>query len=163
MEEITVGYTMGNTHSPADGQATTIRKLFSRETTVAIDIAASPETIWKLLTDAESFRSWNNTIVELNGTIAPGEEIQLRSTLAPERVFKLTIKDFEPPKRLSWGDAMGTRIYTLTPVSQGVTRFVMSEKIGGPIFPLFARMIPPFDESFNQFAAGLKSAAEERD
>jgi hypothetical protein len=37
----------------------------------------------------------------------------------------------------------------------------MSEKIGGPLFPLFARMIPPFDESFNQFAADLKKAAEE--
>jgi hypothetical protein len=38
----------------------------------------------------------------------------------------------------------------------------MSETIGGTIFSLFARMIPPFDDSFNQFAADLKNAAEER-
>ncbi|MBL8958389.1 MAG: SRPBCC domain-containing protein, partial [Gemmatimonadetes bacterium] len=38
----------------------------------------------------------------------------------------------------------------------------MHEKIGGPIFPLFARMIPSFDAAFDQFAADLKRAAESR-
>jgi len=56
---------------------------------------------------------------------------------------------------------MGTRVYSLASNQQGGTRFSMSEMIGGPLFPLFARMIPPFDESFNQFAADLKKAAEE--
>jgi len=36
----------------------------------------------------------------------------------------------------------------------------MREKIGGPMFPLFAKMIPPFDASFEQFAADLKAEAE---
>jgi hypothetical protein len=36
----------------------------------------------------------------------------------------------------------------------------MTEKIGGSIFPLFARFIPPFDVSFEQFAADLKKEAE---
>jgi hypothetical protein len=36
----------------------------------------------------------------------------------------------------------------------------MHEKIGGPIFPLFALMIPPFDEAFDRFAADLKKKAE---
>jgi hypothetical protein len=85
----------------------------------------------------------------------------LRSTLAHDRKFKLKVKEFDPNKRLVWGDAMGTRIFTLNPKSSGETRFSMSETIGGPIFPLFAKMIPPFDDSFNQFAADLKIAAEE--
>ena len=42
----------------------------------------------------------------------------------------------------------------------GGARFTMTEKIGGPLFPLFARYIPPFDESFEQFAADLKREAE---
>ena len=148
--------------SKPNGQAETVKKLFSRTTSVAIDIDASPESIWALLTDVDSFKSWNSTIVDLTGNIAPGEKIQLRSTLAPERTFKLKVKEFEPPNRLSWGDAMGTRVYTLSANSQNGTRFTMSEKIGGPVFPLFARMIPPFDESFNQFASDLKTAAEEK-
>jgi uncharacterized protein YndB with AHSA1/START domain len=146
----------------ANGQAITIKRLFSRQTTVEIDIAAQPEAIWTLLTDADGFKSWNGTIVELSGRIAPGEKIRLRSTLAPEREFKLKVREFEPYRRLSWGDSMGKRVYTLTPNSNGGTRFAMTETIGGPVFPLFARLIPPFDESFNRFAADLKSAAEEK-
>ena len=153
---------MNTSNSTPTGKATTIKKIFSRQTSVAIDIAAPPEQIWKMLTNAESFLSWNSTIVKLTGKIAPGEKIELQSTLAPDRKFRLKIKEFDPNKRLVWGDAMGTRIFTLNAKSIGETRFSMSETIGGPIFPLFARMIPPFDESFNQFAADLKKAAEER-
>jgi uncharacterized protein YndB with AHSA1/START domain len=145
---------------PSDVHAMTTKKLFSRQTTVSIDIAAPAEKIWSLLTDARRFTSWNTTILEVSGRIAPGEKISLRTKLAPERIFKLKVKGFDPPARLSWGDAMGTRVYSLTSNSQGGTRFTMSEKIGGPFFPLFAGMIPSFDESFNQFVSDLKSAAE---
>lgn len=153
---------MSDANLPANGRAETVKRLFSRTTSVAIDIAASPETVWSLLTDVDGFKSWNSTVVDLTGKIAPGERIQLRSTLAPERTFKLKVKEFDPPNRLTWGDAMGTRVYALRPNLEGGTRFSMTEKIGGPIFPLFARMIPPFDDSFNQFATDLKTAAEEK-
>ncbi len=126
----------------ANGQATTVNKWFSRSTRVSIDIAAPPERIWALLTDVDSFKSWNSTIIDLSGKIAPGETIRLRSALAPQRIFKLKVKDFEPPKRLSWGDAMGTRVYTLTPNSESGTCFTMYERIGGPIFPLFCSHDP---------------------
>ena len=151
---------MTNTDALPIGPAKTIKKLFNRQTTVAIDIATSPEKIWRLLTNAEAFTSWNSTVVELTGKIALGQKIVLRSTLVPDRKFKLKVKIFEPHKQLAWGDAMGTRVYTLTPAANRKTCFSMVETIGGPIFPLFARMIPPFDDSFNQFAADLKKAAE---
>lgn len=38
----------------------------------------------------------------------------------------------------------------------------MKEKIGGPLFPLFAKMIPPFNESFEKFANDLKKEAEKK-
>jgi hypothetical protein len=152
---------MSNMHSRPLGKAQTIKRLFSRQTSVAIDIAASPEAIWSLLTNTEAYTSWNSTVVELTGKIAPGEKLVLRSVLAPDRKFKLSVKAFEPHKLLAWGDAMGTRTFSLTPISDGQTRFSMTEVIGGPIFPLFARMIPSFDDSFNQIATDLKRAAEE--
>lgn len=55
---------------------------------------------------------------------------------------------------------MGKREYVLTPNSNGQTTFAMTEKIGGPLFPLFAKMIPPFDQSFEKFASDLKKEAE---
>ena len=54
---------------------------------------------------------------------------------------------------------MGSRVYLLEK-SANATLFTMSEKIGGPLFPLFASMIPPFDQSFERFAADLKKEAE---
>ena len=143
-----------------NGKATTEKKTFSRQTKVSIDIQADPEIIWNLLTNASDIPRWNSTIVSLEGDIRLGEKIRLVSTLDEKRTFKLKIKAFEPEQKLAWGDGMGTRYFILTPNADGSVNFTMDEKIGGPMFPLFAKMIPPFDESFEQFAADLKKEAE---
>jgi uncharacterized protein YndB with AHSA1/START domain len=140
--------------------AKTTHRTFSRETQVAIDMHATPEHVWSLLTDAAAYPTWNSTVLSIEGEIAPGKKIKLRSKLDPKRTFKLTVREFQPPSRLVWGDAMGRRTYEVTPKSPGHVTFTMHEKIGGPLFPLFARMIPSFDESFDQFAADLKHRAE---
>lgn len=140
-------------------KATTTKKTFSRATTVSIDINADASTVWALLTNAENFPKWNSTVTSLEGKIALGEKLALKVTLDEKRTFKLKVKEFTPEKHMRWGDAMGNRDYTLTPIDGGVS-FTMAEKIGGPLFPLFAGMIPDFDDAFNQYAADLKAAAE---
>ena len=146
----------------SNGKATTIKKTFSRETSVSVDIQADPKTVWGLLANAENYPKWNSTVLSIDGKIALGEKIQLKSYLDPKRVFKLALKEFEPERKLVWGDAMVKREYKLTPNSNGQTNFAMTEKIGGPLFPLFAKMIPPFDESFEKFANDLKEEAENK-
>ena len=141
-------------------KANTIRKTFSRETSVSVDIQADTKTIWGLLTNAENYPKWNTTVISIDGKIALGEKIQLKSYLDPKRVFKLTVKELESEKKLVWVDAMGKREYSLSPISNGQIKFSMIEKIGGPLFPLFAKMIPPFDESFDKFAHDLKTESE---
>lgn len=141
-------------------KATTIRKTFSRSTSISTTIQADPSIIWALLTNAADYKRWNSTIVSIEGDIAPGEKIKLKSTLDPKRTFKLKVKKFDAEKSLVWGDAMGKRTYTLSPNGNGSVLFTMVEKIGGPIFPLFASKIPSFDASFEQFAADLKKEAE---
>ncbi len=143
-----------------NGKASTTKTTFSRETSVSININAEPSVIWKLLTTASDYPSWNSTVISIEGNIAVGEKISLKATLDPKRTFKLKVKEFEVGKKLAWGDAMGTRIYTLSKDQSGNVTFYMNEKIGGPLFPLFAKMIPSFDESFEKFAADLKKEAE---
>jgi len=142
------------------GKAFTSRTMFSRETTVSVNIEADPSIVWALLTHASDFPRWNSTVVSLKGEIKEGGTIELKSTLDEKRFFKLKVKEFTPEKRFVWGDNMGSRIYTLERRAGGGTLFTMSEKIGGPLFPLFAKMIPSFDTSFEQFAADLKKEAE---
>lgn len=143
-----------------EGKAITLKKTFSRETSISIRIHAKPAVIWQLLTNAGDFPRWNSTIISLSGNIEPGGKLKLVSTLDPKRTFKLKVKEVESEKRLVWGDAQGNRIYTLSPQSDGSVLFSMNEKIGSPMFPLYSKYIPPFDQSFEQFAADLKKEAE---
>jgi len=142
-----------------NGKATTEKTTFSRTTSVSIVIEASPEIVWALLTNASDFARWNSTVVSIEGEIALGEKIKLKSTLDEKRTFKLKVKEFEINQRMVWADGQGKRTYTLQQKEDKVV-FTMHEKIGGLMFPMYAKMIPPFDENFEQFAADLKQEAE---
>ena len=144
-----------------DGKATTTKKTFNRETSVQIYINADAAIIWSLLTNAEDYPRWNSTVIDIEGDISPGETIRLKSALDTKRVFKLKVKEFEPERRLVWGDGKGSRAYTIVPDNKGGSTFTMQEKIGGLMFPLYAKYIPPFDESFEHFARDLKKEAEQ--
>lgn len=142
-----------------NGKANTVKKTFSRTTNVSIFIGSTAENVWGILTNAKGYPNWNSTIVSIEGEIVEGEKIRLISALDPSRAFKLKVKKMTINEKLVWGDALGERVYTLTKNDNGVL-FNMTEKIGGLMFPLFAKKIPSFDESFEQFAADLKKAAE---
>jgi uncharacterized protein YndB with AHSA1/START domain len=143
----------------SNGKAVTSKTTFSRETSISVNIEADAAILWALLTNAADFPRWNSTVISISGKIQNGETIELKSTLDEKRTFKLKIKEFVPNQRLVWGDPMGSRVYSLEKAGKG-TQFTMSEKIGGPLFPLFAGMIPSFDESFEKFVADLKKEAE---
>lgn len=143
-----------------NGKAATIKKTFNRTTSISQLIEADPSIVWKLLTNASDFSRWNSTVISIEGEIQEGNKIQLKSVLDPKRTFKLKVKEMIAGEKMVWGDAMGQRTYTLQKNNNSSTSFSMTEKIGGFMFPLFANKIPPFDESFEQFAADLKKESE---
>lgn len=140
-------------------KAQTTKKIFSRETAVEAEINAPAAKVWEVLTNLSNYTTWNSTLVSIEGDMKLGGAVKLVSKLDPKRTFKLRVKAFEPNMLLVWGDPMGRRTYRLEE-SASTTRFSMVEKIGGPIFPLFASKIPSFDASFEQFANDLKKECE---
>ncbi len=152
--------TVANISMAQNGKATTTKTTFSRETTVSISIQAESSIIWSLLTNAADYPRWNSTIIAIDGTIAAGEKIELKSTLDTTRTFKLKVLTFQPESLLVWGDSKGQRTYTLIKNDNGTITFTMTEKIGGLMFPMYAKYIPSFDEAFEQFASDLKTEAE---
>ncbi|MEM7341541.1 MAG: SRPBCC domain-containing protein [Actinomycetota bacterium] len=128
-------------------------------------IGATPERVWGLLTDADSWMEWNPTIVRIVGPIRQGHKVELVSTVNPKRTFKLTVDEISAPRRMVWSDGMpfglfaGTRTYEVEPVESG-TRFTMREVYTGLMAPLITRSIPDMTDSFTEFADGLKNAAE---
>jgi len=133
---------------------------------VSRSIAAPPQTIWDLLTDASAYPSWNPSVLGIEGLIAPGEQIVLKSSVNPKRAFKLKVTEFNPPRSMVWADGMplglfkGVRTYRLQPEENGNTLFSMEEVFSGLLEPMISKSIPDMTDSFGQFADGLKRAAE---
>lgn len=129
-------------------------------------IRAPIERIWSLLTDAAGYAAWNSTVEQVDGRIALGEKITVRTKISPGRAFPLTVTEFDPNRRMVWTGGMplglflGTRTYLLTPRSAGDIEFSMREEFSGLLAPLITRSIPDLQPSFDQFAVDLKSCAE---
>jgi hypothetical protein len=129
-------------------------------------IAASPEAVWAILTDASSYPEWDSGVQRVEGRIAPGERIKVVSEANPGRAFPVKVTAFEPGRAMTWSGGMplglfkGVRTFALTPQDGGATRFTMREEYTGPLLPLIWRSMPDLGPSFRQFADGLKERAE---
>jgi hypothetical protein len=52
-----------------------------KEFTTAVDIRATPEAVWAILTDAPGYSDWNPEINRVDGRIALGEKIKAHAAL----------------------------------------------------------------------------------
>lgn len=129
-------------------------------------IAADPDAIWRVLTDAAGLSTWDSGVVRVEGRIAPGEKLKVVSEANPKRAFPVEVTGFEPGRRMTWTGGMplglfkGVRTFTLTPAANGHTKFVMREEYTGPFLPMIWKSIPDLGPSFEKFANGLKARAE---
>jgi hypothetical protein len=129
-------------------------------------IAASPDAIWAILTDAPNYSAWDSGVERVEGRIAPGEKIKVVSKANPGRAFPVKVTEFAPGKNMTWSGGMplglfkGVRTFTLSPQGDGSTKFTMREEYTGPLLPMIWRSMPDLGPSFEQFAAGLKKRAE---
>jgi hypothetical protein len=148
----------------ADGRAVKKGSTFRMECGVAVSIRASSRRIWALLTDSAGFPRWNSTVAGIEGQIALGQKLAVRVPLAPGRVFKPKVVEFEPERRMVWADGQapmfaGRRIFTLTPAKDAV-ELSMVEVFSGLMLPLIKGSLPDFGPAFEQYAADLKREAE---
>lgn len=147
-----------------NGQARAEKSAFRLCVTVSIDIAAAPERIWALLTDAAGFPQWNSTVTGIEGQIEPGARLAIRVPISP-RVFTPRVTVFEPNRRMVWQDGaapmfQGLRDYTVARTDAG-SSFTMTETFSGVMLPLIAGGLPDFVPVFTQYAADLKRAVEQ--
>lgn len=148
-----------------DGKTVRTRTDDALDYSVAIAIAAEPQVVWAVLTDARSFTKWNSTLTTFEGTVAKGGKVSLVSKVAPDRTFTLTVSEFDAPKAMVWEDGngmfLGVRHFTLTPRAGG-TVVAMSETYSGLFLGSAEKKMPDFTANFENFAADLKREAEAR-
>ncbi len=98
------------------------KSTFRQSVRVDVDITATPEKIWSLLTNVAETPRWNSTITQIDGRVALGEQLKIKVPIST-RTFSVKVDIVEPYTRLVWSDGnavfRGVRTYTLTPKGGG--------------------------------------------
>jgi len=141
-----------------------------KELHTQIDISASAERVWQLLTDFASYPQWNPFIRRISGEPTTGERLNVRLEPPESRGITLRPKVLtaEPNHQLRWlghlfvpGLFDGEHSFVIQSLEGDRVRFVQREAFGGLLVPLFARSL---DTStllgFEEMNQALKERAE---
>ena len=135
-----------------------------------IDVHATPERVWQVLTDFAAYPQWNPFITRADGEARRGRRLTLRMQPAGGRAttFRPTVLEAAQGRQLRWlgrllvpGLFDGEHRFTIRPLGDGQVRLVQQEDFRGLLVPLLAgsldrRTLPAF-EQMNQ---ALKRRAE---
>jgi hypothetical protein len=138
-----------------------------------IDIDATPERVWQVLTDFDAYPQWNPFMTRASGQPVPGQRltIHMRPEGGRAMTFRPVVREVVPQRRLAWlghlllpGVFDGEHSFTIEPIDDGGVRLVQQEEFRGILVPLLAtsldrRTLPAF-ESMNR---ALKQRAEQAD
>jgi uncharacterized membrane protein len=132
----------------------------------SVDIAASPETVWKLLTDVERWPEMTASIdrVELlDKPFAVSSRARVHQPKIPAAVW--TVTELTEGEAFTWESrspgVTTTGVHALTRTPDGVTvRLTLDQK--GPLAPLFGLLTGRLTRRYVTMEAdGLKAKAEQ--
>lgn len=136
-----------------------------------IDIRATPERVWQILTDFAAFADWNPFMTQASGLARAGERLRIRMRPQEGRAmtFRPKVLDAQPGRRLRWlgrlglpGLFDGEHTFTIEPVGEGTVRFVQYERFRGLLVPFVARsVIRRTQPAFERMNQALKRRAEQ--
>jgi hypothetical protein len=135
-----------------------------------IEINASAERVWRVLTDFASYPEWNPFIRRISGELTTGERLQVR--LEPPESRSITLRpkvlNAEPNHQVRWlghllvpGLFDGEPSFVIQPSGEDRVRFVQREAFRGLLVPLFARSLDNNTRrGFEEMNRALKERAE---
>ena len=134
-----------------------------------INIDATPQAVWRILTDLDRYGEWNPFVVSSSGTVAPGARLtnRLQPAGGKSRTFKPNVTIVEPPRTFEWfghlgfpGIFDGRHRFELTETPTG-THFIQQEDFSGLLVRLFRRSLDDDTVAgFNAMNKALKARAE---
>ena len=136
----------------------------------AIDIAASPERVWQVISDLPAYVCWNPFIVRASGELAVGGRLRVTIVAPGHRSvnFRPTILALEPGRSVTWlgrtllpGLFDGHHTLSVTPTDDGA-RFRTREEVSGILVPLLGGIMRDSQRGFELMAAAVKARAEGR-
>ena len=118
------------------------------QTEILID--ATPQAIWNVLMDFESYPGWNPFIISIEGRAQVGQSITARLQPPGQKVstFSPTVQVVEPQKEFRWEGKLfikglfdGQHYFQMEPVGENQTRFIHGEYFKGLLVRPLMRMI----------------------
>lgn len=128
-----------------------------------IDVSASPEVVWKVLTDFPKYREWNPFVVDARCSLKPGAAIEMQVKLKdkPQRQVE-QIVGVEPGKGFSYrmhpmplGALKSFRSHRIEPSAPGRCRYTSHFEIEGWLVPVVLAM---FKAGLERGFAGMTEA-----
>ena len=141
--------------------------VMAKEIKTEIVIQATPEKIWKILTDFENYPHWNPFITSLTGEVEKGNKIvvNIKPPNGSSKTFKPTILSKIDNKELSWKGKLlfkglfdGKHKFELIDNRDETTTFIHSEKFSGIFVWLFSPQ--KTKNGFSEMNQKLKELAE---
>lgn len=140
-----------------------------REVHTSIDLAATPQQVWDVLTDFAAYPSWNPFFVSVEGQPHPGSVLVLRTKffqrLRPVR-STVTIRRIVPLRRLEWGGGLaaprladGEHGFALAPVRNG-TRLQHYARFRGLLIPMAGTLVDALERRCSNLNSALKTRVE---
>lgn len=141
-----------------------------RELFTEIEIAASSETVWRVLTDFNKVSAWNPFIREVEGELKEGSRLKVR-IMAPGRstmTFKPVIKSVVLNTEIRWlghliipGLFDGEHRFEILTIDSRKVRFIQRETFRGLLVPILWKSLEgPTKQGFKDMNAALKQRAE---
>jgi hypothetical protein len=134
-----------------------------------IEIDASAERVWDILTDFASYPQWNPFIRRISGALKVGERLEVRLEPPDSRGITLRPKvlSAEPNRLMRWlghllvpGVFDGEHSLAIHPLEVDRVRFVQHEAFKGVLVPLLARSLENTLRGFEEMNGALKERAE---
>ena len=136
-----------------------------------IDIDATPERVWQVLSDFGSYSAWNPFITSAVGEARPGSRLMLRMQPVGARGVTLrpTVLEATPGHRLRWLGRFGIpwifdaeHSLAITRREEGGVRLSQNERFTGVLVPLMARSLDRHTQpAFEAMNTALKHRAEQ--
>jgi hypothetical protein len=112
-----------------------------------IEIQATPEKVWEVLTDLGKYSEWNPLLYRAEGKVAVGEKVELSARGASNDMNLLcSVTQVELNRQFSWKFHVGLpflfrgeHIFAIKPINEHRVRFIDREIFHGLLVPLQAK------------------------
>lgn len=134
-----------------------------------ITIQATPEAVWKVLTDFENFPNWNPFIKSINGNQSVGGKltVQIQPPEEKSMTFTPNILVFDVSKELRWlgkaplpGLFSGEHYFIIEDLKNGSVKLTHGERFSGILVGFMQKMLDRTEIGFQNMNEALKKKCE---